>query len=200
MHGPVTSCAETFRSGECPDWPVRRRATALAPDRVVGGECDRARVRWRSASSATASIVYDDRVVALVGAPLADSDDVAADLKAPARGMLTALLDEELLKLRRLVISNASRAPQLGRAWYDLGFERVLTTLASAFRRLSERALLSVQDPLIAANHFVGMLLWIPLNQAMFTGEMQHRTPQQRNHLADAAVDTFLRAYGPSGG
>lgn len=138
-----------------------------------------------------------DRIVALVGTPLAESHDVGADLKALARGMLATLMDEDLLKLRRLVISNAGRAPQVGRAWYEQGFERVLTTLASAFRRLSERKLLSVGDSLIAANHFVGMLLWIPLNEAMFTGEMRHRNSKQRNCLADAAAEAFLRAYGP---
>jgi TetR/AcrR family transcriptional repressor of mexJK operon len=137
-----------------------------------------------------------DRLVALVGAPLAESKDVAKDLTALARGMLAALLDEELLKLRRLVIANAGRAPKLGRAWYEQGFERVLTTLANAFEGLSNRGLLGPHDPLVAANHFVGMLLWIPLNEAMFTGELQKRTARNRDAVADAATEAFLRAYG----
>jgi TetR/AcrR family transcriptional regulator, mexJK operon transcriptional repressor len=138
-----------------------------------------------------------DRIVVLAGAPLAESNDVAGDLKALARAMLSTLMDEELLKLRRLVISSAGRAPKLGRAWYEQGFERVLTTLAGAFKRLSERGLLAPHDPLVAANHFVGMLLWIPLNEAMFTGEMNYRSSRQRNSMADVASEAFLRAYGP---
>ena len=138
-----------------------------------------------------------DRIVVLAGAPLAESNDVADDLKALARAMLSTLMDEELLKLRRLVISSAGRAPKLGRAWYEQGFERVLTTLAGAFKRLSERGLLATHNPLVAANHFVGMLLWIPLNEAMFTGEMNYRSSRQRNSMADVASEAFLRAYGP---
>jgi TetR/AcrR family transcriptional repressor of mexJK operon len=137
-----------------------------------------------------------DQLVALVGRSLAESDDAAADLRSLGRSMLSALMDEELLKLRRLVIASAGRAPQLGKAWYAQGFERVLTTLAGTFESLSERGVLAAHAPLVAANHFVGMLLWIPLNEAMFTGNLKSRSARQCNEIADAAVEAFLRAYG----
>jgi hypothetical protein len=94
------------------------------------------------------------------------------------------------------VIANADRFPDLGRTWYEQGFERVLATLANCFHRLAEDKLLHVDDPLLAANHFVGMLLWIPVNQAMFTGNVRHRTKTELEHYADAAVRAFLNAYG----
>jgi TetR/AcrR family transcriptional repressor of mexJK operon len=74
------------------------------------------------------------------------------------------------LRLRRLVIANADRVPELGFTWFERGFGRVLATLATCFDRLAERQLLHLDDPLLAANHFSGLLLWIPVNQAMFTG------------------------------
>jgi TetR/AcrR family transcriptional repressor of mexJK operon len=48
-----------------------------------------------------------------------------------------------------------------------------------------------------AASHFVGMLLWIPINEAMFTGDPRLRTPAELIALANSAADAFLAAYGP---
>ena len=100
-----------------------------------------------------------------------------------------------VLRLRRLVIANADRFPDVGRSWYEQGFERVLATLATSFQGLADRKLLHVDDPLLAANHFVGMLLWIPVNKAMFTGD--HRSsPGELERSAVAAVRAFLAGYG----
>lgn len=137
-----------------------------------------------------------DRVVHLVASTLADTRDLHNGLAKLARRILTLLMQPQLLRLRRLIIANADRFPELGRAWYEQGFERVLTTLATCFRRLAEHHLLHVNDPLLAANHFVGMLLWIPVNRAMFTGNARPFTRAGLEHYADAAVRAFLAAYG----
>jgi TetR/AcrR family transcriptional repressor of mexJK operon len=105
-------------------------------------------------------------------------------------------MQPELLKLRRLVISNAERMPQLGRGWYQNGFERVLTALATSFRRLTEKGLLRTKDPDMAANHFAGILLWIPLNEAMFKGNYKPYSEIELDRIAEQAVQTFLVAYG----
>lgn len=136
------------------------------------------------------------QVIGLVTNILADSRNVAADLRQLGRRFLAVLMDEELLKLRRLVIANADRMPELGRSWYEQGFERVLASLAFCFRQLASRGLLKIEDPLSAANHFVGMLFWIPVNEAMFTGNTKPRTPAELERFADASVDAFLAAYG----
>jgi TetR/AcrR family transcriptional repressor of mexJK operon len=94
-------------------------------------------------------------------------------------------------------MANADRFPDVGRSWYEQGFERVLATLAISFQGLAERKLLHVDDPLLAANHFVGLLLWIPINKAMFTGD--HRSsPDELERFAVAAVHAFLAGYGPT--
>jgi TetR/AcrR family transcriptional repressor of mexJK operon len=99
--------------------------------------------------------------------------------------------------VRRLVIANADRFPELGRAWYQRGFERVLVTLAGCFQRLADRGLLQLDDPLLAAHHFVGQLLWIPMNQVMFTGDNLLETEDDVRRYAHAAVRAFLAGYGP---
>ncbi|PZG45315.1 TetR family transcriptional regulator [Spongiactinospora gelatinilytica] len=142
-----------------------------------------------------------DALVKVVAATLDEGDDPAKDLRRLARAFLDALLRPEVLRLRRLVIAEADRFPELGRAWYEGGFERVLTTLTTCFERLAARGRLSLDDAGLAADHLVGLLLWIPVNRAMFYGsEAGDVADAERDRLADAAVAAFLRAYGPADG
>ncbi|RJL22812.1 TetR/AcrR family transcriptional regulator [Bailinhaonella thermotolerans] len=136
-----------------------------------------------------------DQITQLIAATVGDTRDLERDLGELARRFLGALLRPEVLRMRRLVIAEADRFPDLGRAWYEQGFERGLATLAGCFGRLMDRGLLRREDPLLAANHFVGLLLWIPLNHAMFAGAGYPRAEADR--LAAAATDAFLRAYAP---
>lgn len=129
---------------------------------------------------------------------LAESRDVGEDLGELARRFLAALMQPQVVRLRRLVIANVDRFPDLGRTWYDRGFGRALATLAASFERLAERGLLRLDDPVLAAHHFVGQLLWIPVNQAMFTGDSELKTEADLERYADAAVRAFLSGYGPA--
>lgn len=139
-----------------------------------------------------------DGLVRLVAETMAGHADIRTALGVVAREFLTALMQPQVLRLRRLVIANAGRFPALGRSWYEQGFERVLATLATGFQGLAERGLLRADDPMLAAHHFVGLLLWIPLNKAMFTGD-HHSTPGELDGCASAAVHAFLDGYGVSG-
>ncbi len=38
-----------------------------------------------------------------------------------------------------------------------------------------------MDDPLLAAHHFAGLLLWLPLNKAMLTGSPQHTETDKNN-------------------
>jgi TetR/AcrR family transcriptional regulator, mexJK operon transcriptional repressor len=134
-------------------------------------------------------------VLTLVLGTLADTRDLRKDLQVLGRRFLSALMQPELLKLRRLVIANADRMPELGRAWYQNGFERVLAALATSFRRLTEKGLLRIDDPDHAASHFAGILLWIPVNEAMFTGNDKPKSAAELDRIADRAVLAFLAAY-----
>jgi len=112
-----------------------------------------------------------------------------------ARRFLSTIMQPRIMQLRRLIIANADRFPELGRTWYQQGFERVLATLGATFQRLTEQGHLAVNDPVIAANHFAGLLLWIPVNQAMFCGDDQPCSQAELDRYADIAASTFLAAY-----
>jgi len=74
-----------------------------------------------------------DGLVRLVGDTLSRADDVEKALTELARQFIGAIMQPQTLRLRRLVIANADRFPDVGRRWYKQGFERVLMTLAESF-------------------------------------------------------------------
>jgi len=137
-----------------------------------------------------------DGLIRLVGDALSESKDIEKDLGTVARQLMGAMMTQQLLRLRRLIIANADRLPHISRAWYERGFDRVLKTLSISLKALADRKLLQLDDPLLAAQHFAGLLLWIPVNKAMFTGDNESSTKAELDAYAAAAVRTFLAAYG----
>ena len=123
-----------------------------------------------------------------------DATNLEENLTRLARQFLTALTDPRVIQLRRLIIANADVFPDLGTEWYERGFQRGLTSLAATFQRLADQGLLRIDDTLLAANHFSGLLLWIPVNRAMFTGRVQH-TEADLDRYAAAGARVFLAAY-----
>jgi TetR/AcrR family transcriptional regulator, mexJK operon transcriptional repressor len=126
---------------------------------------------------------------------LEDSGDVEADLRDLARELLRMVMQPRILQLRRLVIGEAGRFPELGRAFYEQGPGRTIAALATAFEQLAERGVLQLEDPRIAAAHFNWLVMSIPLNRAMFLGEDQPPARAELDRYADAGVRAFLSAY-----
>src|ERR687895_13858 len=102
---------------------------------------------------------------------LADSEDLAADLRDVARRQLGRVVQPRLMQLRRLVIGEAKRFPELGRAFYERGAGRTTAALATAFERLTARRLLHAPDPELAAAHFNWLIMAAPVNRAMLLGD-----------------------------
>jgi TetR/AcrR family transcriptional regulator, mexJK operon transcriptional repressor len=127
---------------------------------------------------------------------LQDTDDLETDLRQVARRYLGTVLQPELLLLRRLVIGESGRFPELAHTYYERAPERTLDTLASSFQRLAERGLLRLDDAPLAARHFAYLVLGAPLDRAMFCGGDGEMTPAELERQADAAVRAFLAAYG----
>ena len=126
---------------------------------------------------------------------LKDGGDLEADLRALARRLLRMVLQPRILQLRRLVIGEAGRFPQLGRAFYEQGPGRTVDALATVFEHLAERGALRVDDPQLAAAHFNWLVMSIPLNRAMFLGDDRPPARAELNRYADAGVRAFVAAY-----
>jgi TetR/AcrR family transcriptional repressor of mexJK operon len=127
---------------------------------------------------------------------LPDTDDLETDLRQVARRYLAQVLRPELLQLRRLVIGESGRFPELARTYYERAPERALAVLASCFQPVAERGLLRLEDPALAAGHFAYLVLGVPLDQAMFCGLDGALPRSELDRQADGAVHAFLAAYG----
>ena len=73
--------------------------------------------------------------------------ELAAYLRAYADKQLTVVLTPRLMQLRRLVIGEVGRFPDLARVLYERGPQRAMTKLAAMFERLAARGLLTLDDP-----------------------------------------------------
>jgi TetR/AcrR family transcriptional regulator, mexJK operon transcriptional repressor len=99
------------------------------------------------------------------------------------------------VQLRRLVIGEAGRFPQLGRTFFELGPGRTIAALADTFERLAARGVLDVDDPRLAATQFNWLIMSEPLNRAMLLGDDGPPAPADLDRWALAGVRTFLAAY-----
>jgi hypothetical protein len=107
------------------------------------------------------------------------------------------VMQPRLLQLRRLVIAEADRFPELGRTFYERGPERTIEALATVFQGLAAKGSLRIDDARLAAAHFNWLVMSIPLNRAMLRGTAETIPPDELDRYADAGVRAFMGAYGP---
>jgi TetR/AcrR family transcriptional regulator, mexJK operon transcriptional repressor len=121
--------------------------------------------------------------------------DVETGLTQLARTYAAAVLSPEVMQLRRLIVSEASRFPDLARAYYEEAPQRGLEAIATGLRQLSERGLLGADDAVVAANHFAYLVLGPLIDRAMFFPHAAI-SRMEIERCADAGAHAFLAAYG----
>jgi TetR/AcrR family transcriptional repressor of mexJK operon len=122
---------------------------------------------------------------------LADLEVVLTDL---ARRYIDNVLQPHVLALRRLIVAEAERFPDLARTYYEKAPGRAIDVIADALTAHVERGLLEIDDVHLAAAHFAYLALAIPQDRAQFCPH-QRPSPTEREQLASQAVRVFLAAY-----
>lgn len=130
----------------------------------------------------------------------AEGDDLAAYLEDYAYRQLTVVLTPRLMRLRRLVIGEVTRFPELARVLHEGGPARATRSMAALFERLAARGALAVRDPAVAASHFNWLVMAEPVNRAMLLGDEAIPAPGELRRHAHEGVRVFLAAYGPADG
>jgi TetR/AcrR family transcriptional repressor of mexJK operon len=120
--------------------------------------------------------------------------DIRAALLRFAREHVALLLSPEGTAMYRIVIAEAPRFPELGRAFYENGPAIRLSALTKYLQQADIAGALKVDDATLAAGEFVGMLGGMVHLRAML-GHADEITAAEQETLAEHAVDTFLRAY-----
>jgi TetR/AcrR family transcriptional repressor of mexJK operon len=143
-----------------------------------------------------AATVIAEAFVADAAADLADPDDLPAVLFALARRMAEGATDPRAVQLRRLLIGEAHRFPDLAAEYYRLAPGRVMATLAAALEALAADGRLQVTDPGRAAEHLAFLVLGPALDRALFEGRSRRRDTAELARAADDGVLAFLAAYG----
>ena len=124
----------------------------------------------------------------------ADLRTVLTDL---ARRYIDGVLRPNVLSLRRLIIAEAERFPDLARAYFEQAPSRGIDVIADALRTYERHGLLNLGDARLAAAQFAYLVLGIPQDRAQFCPQ-ERPSPAERDRLAAEAVRVFLAAYqGP---
>src|SRR5215471_2497824 len=122
---------------------------------------------------------------------VADLRTVLTDL---ARRYIDGVLRPNVLSLRRLIIAEAERFPDLARTYFEQAPSRGIDVIADVLRTYDRRGLLDLGDARLAAAQFAYLVLGIPQDRAQFCPQ-ERPSPAERDRLAAAAVRVFLAAY-----
>lgn len=113
-----------------------------------------------------------------------------------AERQLTIVMTPRLMQLRRLVIGEAERFPELGQALHALGPGRSIERLSRAFVRYRDDGQLVVADTRAAASFFNWLVMGEPVNDAMLLGDAAILSPTACRSHSKESVRIFLAAYG----
>lgn len=121
-------------------------------------------------------------------------EDLEPALRGLAHRYLAAVLNPQVLALRRLIIGETNRFPELAAEYYERAPARVLAALADMFADLRDRGLLA-GDPTDAAEDFAFLVLGRALDHGMFHIDDAPVDTAKAWRTADRAVTVFLAAY-----
>lgn len=136
-----------------------------------------------------------DRLAEQVADPQVDRP-LADFLLDFARQQLEIVLTPRLMRLRRLVIGEVGRFPDLGRMLHERGPGRSIARLARAFEAYRDAGHVAIPDPREAASHFNWLVMGGPVNAAMLLGDEAIPDKDDRLRHARECVRIFLAAYG----
>ncbi|GGA59548.1 TetR/AcrR family transcriptional regulator [Pelagibacterium lentulum] len=146
----------------------------------------------------TAMMVEADQKVHTAPAEPDSTEAMERYLFEYAYRQLSVALTPELMQLRRLVIGELGRFPELARILYERGPERAITVLAAVFKRLEAKGLLLCPDATVAATNFNWLFMAHPVNRAMLLGDAGLPSDADMQRLAKEAVRVFLAAHTPN--
>ncbi|MFC4907043.1 TetR/AcrR family transcriptional regulator [Actinomadura gamaensis] len=134
-------------------------------------------------------------------APLAARITEAPDPRAALVEYLDAwvriVLREDIMTLRRLVIGEVERFPQLGAVWAEINSHND-ADLTTALTTLTERGVLDVPDPRPAVRQLIAMTVGAAQLIRTFRPSYEFADGELEN-LVSSGVDVFLSHYRAAG-
>jgi TetR/AcrR family transcriptional repressor of mexJK operon len=127
----------------------------------------------------------------------ASHKDARASLRSLVHSLVSIIVTPDVIRLRRVVIAESDRFPDLAAEWYRLGPEQTVDRLANYLSELAESGAVRIDDdPRTAAEHLLWLAISTPLNRLMFAPSGTAPGDDELEGSADAAFEAFWRAYG----
>lgn len=127
------------------------------------------------------------------GAALLDASDLRASLVRLGTALLAVTLDERVAALRRLMIGELGRRPELHDMWVAAEPRVFGERLAAEFAELAAEGIIEAPDPGTAVLHLLSLLTH-PANVLTRYG-LDPLGEADRDRIAASAADVFVRAY-----
>lgn len=131
---------------------------------------------------------------------LETSGQTETDLRRFGELFLARVMSKEAAQWRRLALEESLEHPEIGKSIFNAGPARVLKVIAAFLEGETHAGRLHCEDPVLAAEQFVGLLLGVqPIRE--ITG-LPKSSKSKQTERCRAAVRTFLAAYqtGDCGG
>ena len=128
---------------------------------------------------------------------LTEATDPQSYLEEYACRELETLLVPEVIRLRRLVVGEADRFPEVARLYYEKGPTIGFQMLERILRTFVAKGLITISNPGRAAEDLNWLILAHHLNRAMFLGEGSVPTRTEIRAHARRVVRFFLTALCP---
>ncbi len=120
--------------------------------------------------------------------------DMVAELHRFAWHYADTVMRPEFLSLARLIIGEAQRFPEIGRAYQAAGPDRVLAGMITYLTRQRDAGKLTFDDAELAAEDLWGLILSAPRNQALHLPDRIPTKPELARYINNG-LRVFLKAY-----
>lgn len=120
--------------------------------------------------------------------------DMVAELHSFAWHYADTVMRPEFLSLARLIIGEAQRFPEIGRAYQAAGPDRVLAGMITYLTRQRDAGKLTFDDAELAAEDLWGLILSAPRNQALHLPDRIPTKTELARYIHNG-LRVFLKAY-----
>lgn len=122
-----------------------------------------------------------------------DPDDLQGSLARFGERMLTIVLSKQVAALRRVMIGELSRIPELRDLWAAGAPTAIATQLMGEVAALTAQGVLDVADPTAAVENYFGLLSFRGMNNTAYG--VSELSARDRKRIAATSAELFVRAY-----
>lgn len=126
-----------------------------------------------------------------------EGGDVEAVLIAMARDLADSIVGGPVTALRRLLLAEVGRFPDLAADYYERAPGLVMRTLADTIARFHSLGALHAPNAERAGEHFAFLTIGASLDRGMFEAETPSGAAAVAHERAVSGAKAFLRAYAP---